>query len=929
MISSSIGYALIAKSMQAALERVASEQSVKRDAEYYKGHINEIKDVDGLLADQKLYSYAMDAYGLSDMTYAKAFMKKVLESDLTDPNSFANKLSDSRYKTFAAAFNFHSPAAQAQTAAQEDQLIGLYNQSFQDSGKSANAEAAYFKSAMRYVHNVNDLLNKPRLKDFVMDTFGIDGSHASRAFLKSVLTSDVNDPNSFVNTQSNAKYKEMASFFSFGPDGDTSGTPLPAQTATQRADLVSKATVNGKSYFLAKIQTIGNVDELLSDRKMNDFVRATYGVATTVSDSDLKAYLTDPKVAAEKGFKPLNVSFSFKPDGTVNGSAQTSTQSADTSARFDKATAYFSRRMETITGVDDLSTDSALATYIKLAFAVPRTMKTEDFSKMLTDPDYAASIGAPSAPSSFNFNKDGSLVGTAQTLEQKNGIVENYTLGSLHKVVDYDDAPGEPSDVYYVTSTAANYNKAHFEQTIKSISNIDQLMSDDRMVSYIKAAFSLGKHGYGAGIADGMSGYTVRQVLVNPKLAAQLGVSDLHDAFNFNADGSVSSAAGAQSDTQLEETSVRYMARYQDEAKSFIKDITTNYKKRVVADASKIQDIGDLLKTNRAADIDKKNDDLPDVYHVALQAFGLTEAEVPKSVVRKLLESDAYAAKGYVASFKDQRITNFARAFNFNKDGSVGQRLTALSAASVTKYASSFKTQATLFMTEGPTRDKASKDAVKSAEEFAKGMDKVTSLDDLLANAKLTGFILKSVGLEPKDYSKDTLKKIFTSDPSNPKSFLNTKADGKFKEIVADFNFDTKGKLTRAKLGAIQDQGALDRTQRAYVQQKMETQQGETNDGTRLALYFARKAPQITSLYSILGDKALFQVVATAFNLPAQMAGIPPEKQVKVLARFIDPKDLGDAKKVDKLLRRFTAMYDAKNTPTPSPALQILGKPAR
>lgn len=36
----------------------------------------------------------MKACGLEDMTYAKAFMKKVLESDLSDSSSFANSLSD-------------------------------------------------------------------------------------------------------------------------------------------------------------------------------------------------------------------------------------------------------------------------------------------------------------------------------------------------------------------------------------------------------------------------------------------------------------------------------------------------------------------------------------------------------------------------------------------------------------------------------------------------------------------------------------------------------------------------------------------------------------------------------------------------------------------------------------------------------------------
>jgi hypothetical protein len=44
-----------------------------------------VKSVDDLLKNDRLYQYAMKAHGLEDMTYAKAFMKKVLESDLSDP----------------------------------------------------------------------------------------------------------------------------------------------------------------------------------------------------------------------------------------------------------------------------------------------------------------------------------------------------------------------------------------------------------------------------------------------------------------------------------------------------------------------------------------------------------------------------------------------------------------------------------------------------------------------------------------------------------------------------------------------------------------------------------------------------------------------------------------------------------------------------
>ena len=40
------------------------------------------------------------------MTYAKAFMRKVLTEGVANKNTFANKLTDTRYREFATAFNF-------------------------------------------------------------------------------------------------------------------------------------------------------------------------------------------------------------------------------------------------------------------------------------------------------------------------------------------------------------------------------------------------------------------------------------------------------------------------------------------------------------------------------------------------------------------------------------------------------------------------------------------------------------------------------------------------------------------------------------------------------------------------------------------------------------------------------------------------------
>jgi hypothetical protein len=203
-------------------------------------------------------------------------------------------------------------------------------------------------------------------------------------------------------------------------------------------------------------------------------------------------------------------------------------------------------------------------------------------------------------------------------------------------------------------------------------------------------------------------------------------------------------------------------------------------------------------------------------------------------------------------------------------------------------------------------------------------MADVKSLDDFLSNDTLTSFVLKANGLDPKDYDKATLKKIFTSDPTDSRSYLNTTAATKFKDIVADFNFDPAGDLTRSKIGVIQNVGAEDRTQQGYLQMTLETQQGQSNDGVRLALYFARKAPSVTSIYTLIGDQALFQVITTAYSLPTSMSNMDVDKQATLLKKFIDVTDFQDPKKVDKLMKRFTAMYDLKNNTNTSPALSLM-----
>ncbi len=108
-------YRLIANNLDASLKRVAEQPQVKREADYYLAHIEDIDTIDQFLADDRLYRFAMKASGLEDMIFARAFMRKVLEEGISSPDSFANKLSDGRFRAFARRFNFKDFGASATT----------------------------------------------------------------------------------------------------------------------------------------------------------------------------------------------------------------------------------------------------------------------------------------------------------------------------------------------------------------------------------------------------------------------------------------------------------------------------------------------------------------------------------------------------------------------------------------------------------------------------------------------------------------------------------------------------------------------------------------------------------------------------------------------------------------------------------------------
>lgn len=427
MLSTYQGYLLYTRDQAKAYQRAASQSENKRDEAYYRDNIGSVKTIDDFLNNPRLYTYAMKAYGLEDMTYAKAFMKKVLLSDLTDDQSFANKLSDPRYRTFAQAFNFDSSGnvvstAKIQTAEQQsDLLTGLRDNSA--STVSAALETAYIAKTLPAITSADALVRDKRLFADVLTAYGLNSS-TSAATVIQALKSDLSDPNSFVNRSGDKGLKELAADFNFDEQGAVT-TERIAQSkssfsamarlymAEKGTDTSSKAAAGTESsYVWGVISQARSLDGMLKDKRVVTYIGTAYGDPKITADTLRKVLtsdLSDYKSTANAmggNYHDMAAAFNFDTDGSIQRESPLAVQdrsdiayatrsylmyAMETEAGNNNVGAqlalYFARKAPTITSPFQLLGDKALLKFTQTALGLPAVTaaSVDGLAKSITD----------------------------------------------------------------------------------------------------------------------------------------------------------------------------------------------------------------------------------------------------------------------------------------------------------------------------------------------------------------------------------------------------------------------------------------------------------------------------------------------------------------------------------------------------------------
>ncbi len=621
MLSTYTSYNLIAKDMLKSLNRTASETTNAREAAYYKETIGKVTSVDEFLDDYRLYSYAMKAYGIEEMTYAKAFMRKVLESDLTDANSFANKLTDERYRGFASAFSFASSTAVAQTEAQLDEVIGLYSATAANAGAAIKEETRYYNIAIDTVTSVDQLINNDRLRGYMFTAFGIDPNTYSRQTVRGVLTSDLDNPASYFNTEL-APLATAAAVAIEAASEELAGLPSNSANAARiqqlQAEIVQQQAV------------IANVEKYQTLASAYNFHTDGAAVAGTAQNAGQKTSTTDLY--------------------TLSNPRVTSA-----AALLNKE--YFESGIGDIATVDDLVNDPRMLNYIKVAFDLNKaSVVSSTIANILTsdaDPDnpdsYINLFGGQDKEkyialrAAFNFEEDGTLAaGTkaqtaAQTATATNGYMVHYN--------DKDDEADERA-------------VKRFKAQIGAVNTVQEFVGEATVYDFALKAFGLDP--------AKVSTLTIKNVLKSDLNDPRSYVYQLKDerfvelakAFNFGSDGNITAPKLAQAESEILVMSRAYVSEKSRFGTEDDKKKAEEEAKYYSAQMQKVDSVKEFLADERLVTF-------------VLEANGIDPEGVDAAFMEKIFTSDLDDPKSFANQQQDRAYRAIVASFNFNAQGQV------------------------------------------------------------------------------------------------------------------------------------------------------------------------------------------------------------------------------------------------------------------
>jgi hypothetical protein len=192
---------------------------------------------------------------------------------------------------------------------------------------------------------------------------------------------------------------------------------------------------------------------------------------------------------------------------------------------------------------------------------------------------------------------------------------------------------------------------------------------------------------------------------------------------------------------------------------------------------------------------------------------------------------------------------------------------------------------------------------------FTAGVQKATSVTQLLNNPAVMQVLLTANGLADQLPYTALAQKALTSDLTNPSSLANTLSDTRWKTVAQTYNFATKG------LSVIQNPATISTLANAYAEVTWRQSLDAQTPGLSNALTFRAEASKITSVDQILGDSVMRNVVTTALGLPLEIAFQPLEAQEKAITSRLDITQFQKPAFVESFVQKFLVANNSSTNP--------------
>jgi hypothetical protein len=229
-----------------------------------------------------------------------------------------------------------------------------------------------------------------------------------------------------------------------------------------------------------------------------------------------------------------------------------------------------------------------------------------------------------------------------------------------------------------------------------------------------------------------------------------------------------------------------------------------------------------------------------------------------------------------------------------------------------------------LLQKNGPAIEKAyasTNSSVTDIAYFKSVAATLTTPDALLKNYRALTFVATAYGLGSQIDQTAILKKLMTQDPTATTSLAQQLSDNNYRTFA--------NAMSNWSPPPFSTQAGIDSAVAGYQQHSFDTSIGTDSVPLQEADYFAHNAQGLTTIYQLMSDKALLDVVTTALGIPSAFGNLSFDQQVAILKPRVDMTQFATADGVNKFISKYLAM-DQLNQVTSgaaaaSPLLALFG----